>query len=82
MAFYLGNQKVSGVITEYSTTAMDTTDATATEADVLSPKTFYAGNQKKTGSLKVSNIYIMSSGDIPDNVDELGENGDFCLFLK
>lgn len=52
MALYLGRTLISGVVTEYSTTAFDTMDANATKADLLINKTAYVKGAKITGAMQ------------------------------
>lgn len=77
MPLYLGSQKINKVLTEHSTLIIDTSDATATASDVLSGKTFYANNEKKSGNLIISNIYTVSTDEEPNA--SLGEDGDLYL---
>ena len=77
MPLYLGSQKINKVLTEHSTLIIDTSDATATASDVLSVKTFYANNEKKSGNLIISNIYTVSTDEEPNA--SLGEDGDLYL---
>lgn len=77
MAFYLGSQRISGLVTEYSTTAISTNDATATTADILQGKTAYVQGNKIVGTLGISSIYISESDIEPDN--SVGNNGDIYV---
>ena len=77
MALYLGTQKISGLVTEYSTTTTSTNDATATAADILQGKTAYAQGNKIVGTLGISSIYISESDAEPDN--SVGNNGDIYV---
>lgn len=79
MPLYLGSQKINKVLTEHSTLIINTSDATATASDVLSGKTFYANNEKKSGNLIVSNIYTVSTNKVPDG--SLGKDGDLYLII-
>ena len=80
MPLYLGNQKINKVLTEHSTLVINTSDATATESDVLSGKTFYANNEKKSGNLIFSNVYTVSTSEDPDA--SLGIDGDLYLVVS
>lgn len=80
MPLYLGSQKIGGVLTEYSTLTIDTSDATAIASDVLSGKTFYADGEKKSGNLTVSNVYVVSTDEEPDA--SLGADGDLYLVVS
>ena len=80
MALYLGTQKISGLVTEYSTTTTSTNDATAVAADILQGKTAYTATGKTAGSLKISNIFIATSAGEPPNV--IGSDGDIYLILE
>ena len=77
MAFYLGSQRISGLVTEYSTTAIPTNDATATAAYILQGKTAYVQGNKIVGTLGISSIYISESDAEPDN--SIGNNGDIYV---
>ena len=80
MPLYLGSQKINKVLTEHSTLIIDTSDATATESDVLSGKTFYANGKKKNGNLIISDIYTVSTDEEPDA--SLGKEGDLYLVVS
>lgn len=80
MALYLGSQKITGLVTEYSTTATSTADATAIAADILQGKTAYTASGKVVGTLNTSNIFIVNSAAEPD--DSIGNNGDIFLVLE
>lgn len=56
--------------------SIDTSDATATEADIISGKTAYVNGSKVTGTLVVQNYYTGTT--VPDS--SLGNDGD--LYLK
>ena len=77
MAFYLGSQRISGLVTEYSTTTTSTNEATATAADILQGKTAYVQGNKIVGTLGISSIYISESDVEPDN--SVGNNGDIYV---
>lgn len=48
----------------------DTSDATATDDDVLSPKTFYADNRKQTGNIQVKSTTISSGIKVQTEIND------------
>ena len=80
MAFYLGSQKIGGVLTEYSTTVMDSNDANVVEGDIPIGKIAYAKGKRIVGTKVVSNVFIASTNNVPDSA--IGNNGDLCTSVN
>lgn len=73
MAFYLGSKRIAGVLTNYATTEIDTADATATAADILSGKTAGVGGKIITGTRKQNTIYVSNTEGSPTITGQVGD---------
>lgn len=71
MALYIGNKKFDGIITSHNTDiyTIDTTDATATESDLLSGKTAYVNKNKVTGTIPSLNAQIFTPGTTDQTIE-------------
>jgi len=75
MAIYLGNTKVNATAGT-SSSSIDISSTTATQADVSTGKYFYnSSGQRVQGTLQVNTVYVGSSA--PSSSD--GENGDVYI---
>ena len=62
MAVYLGSRRCGQVMTTRSITLTQTDDATATEADVLAGKTYFAQNALHTGAIPPLDAQTITPG--------------------
>lgn len=72
---YTAHDKTGAIITGICTFDADTSDATATAADISNGKTAYANSSKVTGSLSFITCYTGTS----DPSSSLGQDGDVYL---
>ena len=71
MALYIGNKKFDGIITSHNTDiyTIDTTDATATESDLLRGKTAYVNKNKIIGTIPSLNAQTFTPGTTDQTIE-------------
>lgn len=69
--------KLTGTHKCSSSGGTDTSDATATSADILKDKTAYVNGEKVTGTLVVQSYYVSSTSEPPSS--DFGNDGDLFL---